>query len=129
MPKSSRSEMDAFREVVLARDGTTCQCCGIDVTNKLASVQHRIPRGAGGSALVNRPSNGVLVCGSATTPGSCHQWMEAKDRLTAKAQGWLLPKNNPDIDPTQERILLFDGWHLLDDAGNRTPCAAPLEVA
>jgi len=122
LPKSTRSEMDAFREVVLARDGTTCQCCGIDLTNKLASVQHRIPRGAGGSALVNRPSNGVLVCGSATTPGSCHQWMEADDRLTAKAQGWLLPKNNPDIDPTQEPLLTYRGWELLADDGSRTPC-------
>lgn len=126
MPKSSRREMDAFREVVLARDGTTCQCCGVDVMHKLASIQHRIPRGAGGSALVNRPSNGVLVCGSATTPGSCHNWMEHEERAIAEAQGWLLPKCNADIDPEQEPILLFDGWHLLSDDGSRTPTPSPL---
>jgi hypothetical protein len=113
--------MDAFREVVLARDGTTCQCCGIDVMYKLASIQHRIPRGAGGSALVNRASNGVLVCGSATTPGSCHNWMEHEDRIAAEQQGWLLPKCNPDIDPSRERLLTYRGWVLLDDSGGRLP--------
>jgi hypothetical protein len=121
--------MDAFREVVLARDGTTCQCCGTDVLYKLASIQHRIPRGAGGSARVNRPSNGVLVCGSATTPGSCHNWMEHEDRTAAEDLGWLLPKLNADIDPATEPIYTQPyGWVLLDDEGNRTPCAPPLRV-
>jgi hypothetical protein len=113
--------MDAFRKVVLDRDGTTCQCCGIDVTLKLASIQHRIPRGAGGSALVNRPSNGVLMCGSATTPSSCHNRVEHEDRLWGERTGWLLPKINRGIDTTQEPILLFNGWHLLDDFGGRIP--------
>jgi hypothetical protein len=115
--------MDAFRGVVLARDGTTCQCCGCDVTNKLASIQHRVPRGAGGSARVNRPSNGVLVCGSATTPGSCHNRMEHVDRLWAERTGWLLPKCNPDIDTTQEPLFTFAGWRLLDDLGGSLPYA------
>lgn len=121
MPKSSKREIDAFRAVVLERDGTTCQCCGIDVTLKLASIQHRIPRGAGGSARVNRPSNGVLVCGSATTPGSCHNWMEHEDRTEAERQGWLLPKLNADIDTTQEPLLTYRGWVVLDDFGGSIP--------
>lgn len=121
--------MDAFREVVLARDDNTCQLCGTNVLYKLASVQHRIPRGAGGSARVNRPSNGILVCGSATTPGSCHNWMEHEDRQRAEALGYILPKLNPDIDPTQEPILTHEwGWVLLGDDGSRTPCA-PKEAA
>lgn len=121
MPKSSRRDMDAFREIVLARDGTTCQCCGIDVTYKLASIQHRIPRGMGGSRLVNIPSNGVLVCGSATTPSSCHNWMEHEDRAHAEAIGFLIPKLS-GVHPSTVPILLPDGWHLLDDSGNRVPC-------
>jgi hypothetical protein len=121
MPKSSRSEMDAFRGVVLARDGTTCQCCGIDVTHKLASIQHRIPRGMGGSRLVNIPSNGILVCGSATTPGSCHNWMEHEDRPAAQAMGYLIPKL-ARIHPSRVPIYTKPhGWVLLDDAGNRLP--------
>jgi hypothetical protein len=113
--------MDAFREVVLARDGTTCQFCGEDVTNKLASIQHRIPRGMGGSRLVNIPSNGVLVCGSATTPGSCHLWMEEVDRPAAQAMGYLIPKLSR-VHPS--RVPLYTqphGWVLLDDCGNRVP--------
>jgi hypothetical protein len=121
MVKSLGATMSAFRRGVLERDGTTCQCCGIDVTNKLASIQHRIPRGAGGSIRVDRVSNGALVCGSATTPGSCHNWMEHEARTEAGRQGWLLPKNNPDINPEQEPILLFNGWHLLLDDGSRIP--------
>lgn len=113
--------MDAFREVVLARDGTTCQCCGVDVTYKLASIQHRIPRGMGGSRLVNIPSNGVLVCGSATTPDSCHNWMEHEDRPAAVQMGYLIPKL-AHLHPS--RVPLYTkphGWVLLDDFGNRVP--------
>ena len=129
MVKSSRRDFDAFRQGVLDRDGTTCQLCGADVTLKLASVQHRIPRGAGGSARVNRVSNGILVCGSATTPHSCHNWMEHEDRQGAEDLGYILPKLNSDIDPTQEPILTHEwGWVLLSDEGGRTPCA-PKEAA
>jgi hypothetical protein len=113
--------MDAFREVILARDGTTCQCCGADVTLKLASIQHRIPRGMGGSRLVNVPSNGVLVCGSATTPGSCHNWMEHEDRATAGIRGYLIPKLG-GARPSSIPLWTYPhGWVLLDDQGGRTP--------
>jgi hypothetical protein len=113
--------MDAFREVVLARDGTTCQCCGADVTHKLASIQHRIPRGMGGSRLVNIPSNGVLVCGSATTPNSCHNWMEHEARSTAEQMGFIIPKLS-GIHPSTVPLLTDPhGWVLLDDEGNRVP--------
>lgn len=131
MPKSSRAEMDAFREVVLARDGTTCQCCGRDVMYKLASIQHRTPRGMGGSALVNIPSNGVLVCGSATTPNSCHNWMEHEDRTAAEGMGYLI-RRLADLLPSSVPLYTQPhGWVLLSDDGSRTPCESPLlgEVA
>ena len=113
--------MDAFREVVLERDGTTCQLCGADVTYKLASVQHRKPRGMGGSALVDIPSNGVLVCGSATTPGSCHNWMEHEERQQAEDLGYLIPKLS-GVHPSTVRLWTYPhGWVLLDDHGGRLP--------
>jgi hypothetical protein len=121
MPKSSRSEMDAFREAVLARDGTTCQCCGIDVTHKLASIQHRIPRGMGGSRLVNIPSNGVLVCGSATTPGSCHNAIEHEDRAWFTRLGYLIPKLSGARPSDVPLWTATHGWVLLDNDGNRVP--------
>lgn len=120
-PKSSRRDMDAFREVVLARDGTTCQMCGIDVTLKLASIQHRIPRGMGGSALVNIPSNGVLVCGSATTPDSCHNDIEHVSRREARRLGYLIPKLSGVHPSTVPLWTTPHGWVLLDDLGSRHP--------
>lgn len=121
MPKSSRREMDIFRGTVLLRDGSTCQLCGQDVTLKLASIQHRIPRGMGGSALVNIPSNGVLVCGSATTPDSCHNWMEHVDRTRAERFGYLIPKLS-GVHPSTVPLWTYTrGWVLLDDTGGWIP--------
>jgi hypothetical protein len=120
-PKSSRREMDAFRKVVLDRDGTTCQMCGEDVTLKLASIQHRIPRGMGGSALVNIPSNGVLVCGSATTPNSCHNHIEHVDRGQALDLGYLIHKLS-GLHPSTVPLWTYTrGWVLLDDTGGWIP--------
>ena len=121
MPKSSRSEMDAFRAVVLERDACTCQMCGENVMHKLASIQHRRPRGMGGSALVNIPSNGVLVCGSATTPDSCHNEIEHVDRTKAQEFGYLIPKLS-GIHPSTVPLWTFTrGWILLDDLGGWIP--------
>lgn len=91
------------------------------------SRQHRIPRGAGGSALVDRPSNIVTVCGSGTT--GCHNWMENERRADAEVLGWILPKLNPDIDPEKEPLFTVDGWVLLDDLGEITPCGPPARAA
>lgn len=111
MPKSSRSHLDKVRAVVLERDANMCQRCGVDLVHKLASVHHRRPRGAGGSALVNHPANMVLVCGSATSPG-CHRDIEV-DRARAETEGWLIPKLN-GVKPSQVPLLPPDrvGWVL-----------------
>lgn len=114
--------------MVLKRDQNTCQRCGVNVLYKLASIQHRIPRGAGGSAKVWQASNLALVCGSATTPGSCHNWMEHEERKQAEDEGWLLPKNNPFIDTTLEPLLTYRGWVLLDDVGGYMECLPPRQV-
>lgn len=77
--------------------------------------------GADPGAKVWQASNLALVCGSATSPGSCHNWMEHEERAQAEREGWLLPKNNPFIDTTQEPLLTYRGWVLLDDAGGWVP--------
>lgn len=90
------------------------------------SRQHRIPRGAGGSNLVDRPSNLVTLCGSATSPDGCHNWAEHGHRTDAEVLGYLLPKLNPAIDPESEPIFIHSaGWVLLDDTGGVTPCSEP----
>lgn len=129
MPKSTRAAMDKVRGIVIIRDANTCQCCGIDVTLRLASFQHRIPRGMGGSALVDIPSNLILVCGSATTPRSCHNWMEHEDRDRAELIGYLIPKLSGVHPSTVPVLTQPHGWVLLDDLGNRTPVTDPLPPA
>lgn len=120
MPKASRKDMEAARRIVRSRDGHRCQMCGRSIVDVESSIHHRMNRGRGGSALLERPSLLIRLCGSGTTLD--HGWVTEHPKLAGET-GWILPRNNPDIDPTQEPILLFDGWHLLDDEGNRTPCS------
>lgn len=122
MPKAKRSVEEAARRLVRARDGHRCQMCGRSIVDYPSNIHHRINRGHGGSALLERASLLIRICGSGTT--GCHGWV-TEHATKAGELGWVLPKNNPDIDPTQERILTHEwGWVLLDDEGGRTPCAA-----
>lgn len=123
MPKAPTSVSRRVKQLVDVRDDGRCRRCGRAVGEQF-SRQHRIPRGAGGSALVDRVSNLVTLCGSATT--GCHNWAEHDNRSHAETLGYLLPKLNPDIDPETEPIFVHQyGWVLLDDQGGITPCAAP----
>jgi 5-methylcytosine-specific restriction protein A len=125
MSKSSAAVVRQLHLVVDARDQGRCRRCGREV-GEWFSRQHRIPRGAGGSARVDRPSNLITLCGSATSSEGCHNWAEHGSRTDAELLGYLLPKLNPDIDPELEPVFTHEfGWVLLDDAGNITPCAEP----
>lgn len=124
MPRATRKDIEAARTLVRVRDGNTCQMCGKPVwAGVVSSIHHRLNRGRGGSALLERASILITACGSGTT--ECHGEV-TENPAWARSIGWLLPRNNPDIDPTQEPILLVDGWHLLGDDGTRTPCPSPL---
>jgi hypothetical protein len=122
-PKATRAVQDAARRIVRERDGHRCQMCSRSIVDFPSNVHHRINRGSGGSAKLERASLLIRICGSGTT--YCHGWVTEHARKGDRCNGWVLPKLNADVDPTQEPILLFDGWHLLDDEGNRTPCAPP----
>jgi 5-methylcytosine-specific restriction endonuclease McrA len=117
-PKASAKVKREARAIVLARDSNTCQRCGANLLYKLASIQHRRPRGAGGSAWVDIPSNLVLLCGSATSPG-CHAHVETH-RVDALADGWLIPKLSSK-HPSEVPLLSIHGWVLLTDDGERIP--------
>lgn len=120
-PKASRRDIDAARRLVRERDSHYCQMCGVSIVNIESSIHHRLNKGNGGSALLERASVLIRLCGSGTT--RCHGWIGANP-TKAGDLGWLLPRNNPDIDPTQEPILTHEwGWVLLGDDGSRTPCA------
>lgn len=124
MPKAPVSISRRVKVTVDARDAGVCRRCGREVGD-VFSRQHRIPRGAGGSAVVDRVSNLVTVCGSATSASGCHNWMENEHRADAERLGWILPKLNPDIDPATEPLFTIDGWVLLTDDGQIVPCGPP----
>lgn len=101
--------------LVLERDQDRCVRCGAACTGQRGrdwSIQHRIPRGMGGSRRedINRAANLLTMCGSGTT--GCHGWIEttAQGREEARENGWALSKFCPD--PTQYPVTL-----LTDDLG------------
>lgn len=122
-PKATRAVEEAARRLVRERDGHRCQMCGCSIVDRPSSIHHRLNRGRGGSALLERASILVRLCGDGVF--GCHGWVTEHPKAAAQT-GWLLPRNNPDIDPTREPILTFEGWWLLSDDGTRTTCESPL---
>lgn len=107
---------DDVRHAVVTRDESKCQRCGMWVANIPSSLQHRKPRGMGGrkgaAAVASYDmSNLILVCGSATTPGSCHEEIE-RDRAQAYDDGWLVRENE---DPATVPVLTCWGWRHYDE--------------
>jgi hypothetical protein len=114
-PKATRAVQDAARRIVRERDGHRCQMCGASIVDQPSSIHHRRRRGMGGSALLERASNLVRLCGTGTT--GCHGFVESQ-RTLATVRGWLLGYlDDPETTPLQ----CFDGWHTLDDLGGRHP--------
>jgi hypothetical protein len=96
----------ALRLQVLQRDDYTCSRCGLTVDGKPYSLQHRLPRGRGGT---NTLANLVTLCGDATHPDYCHSHVE-QFRARATREGWLVPTG---IDPATWPVLRFgDHWSM-----------------
>lgn len=113
------------RKIVINRAGNRCERCGKPITGPY-SIHHRKPRGMGGTKdpQANSPSNLVLLCGSATTPGGCHTGVE-KFREAAVATGWIVPRT---ADPARTPIKLFPHrWYLLNEDGTTTETVRPTE--
>jgi len=60
-------------------------------------------------------SNGVFI------HPKCHHHVEM-NRSLALQEGWLVPQVT---DPATVPIRMWDGWVLLDDAGQTSPVQAP----
>lgn len=91
-PKDARPKSSVvpkkLRDAVLIRDEWCCQRCGLGIRRRDYSLQHRDPRGLGGSRKKHTLANLVVLCGTATT--GCHGDVESF-RNDAKRDGWLLP--------------------------------------
>jgi 5-methylcytosine-specific restriction protein A len=122
------------RQAVMERDGFRCVRCGNVVFGEPGvgfSLQHRIPRGMGGSRdpRLNLPSNLVLLDGSGTT--GCHGEVESR-RSDAEAAGYLVPRHlDAAVVPVTVAIRPASGntpavtvRYLLDDLGGRTEVAS-----
>lgn len=95
-----------LRDAVLERDDWTCQRCGRVIGDEYQffcgySLQHRDPRGMGGSKLRHTYANLVTVCGTGTT--MCHGYMESH-RTESYRDGWLVPNGET---PEEWPILRF----------------------
>lgn len=105
----------AVVDAILERAGYSCEVCGIGLGPDRGwdwSVQHRVPRQAGGTKApwINAPSNLLIVCGSATT--GCHGVIESH-RSGAVAGGWLiLARQNPR---NVAALIYRDRWKYLGD--------------
>lgn len=110
----------AVVNAILERAQYSCEACSVPLGAWRGvdwSVQHRRPRQMGGTRWTgsNLPSNLMILCGSATTPGSCHEFAESR-RSAAVASGWLVLSRT---DPAAVPCLVQRGsrWvYLGDDA-------------
>lgn len=132
MSRRSTGPDAATVELVGERDGWRCVRCGHQVSDERGvgwSVQHRRPRGSGGSRdpRLNQPANLVILCGSAVT--FCHGEVES-NRAASRAYGYLISQHSP-VAPADVPVLVTtypgseDGhvlpeieWRLLDNDGS-----------
>lgn len=99
------------RYAIYSRDSWSCQRCGRLLDGVPFSIHHRKPRRMGGrhgEAAVESYDMAalVLLCGTATTPLSCHAETES-DRAQAYDDGWLLREHE---DPRAVACLTYRGW-------------------
>lgn len=120
-PKATRAVEEAARRLVRERDGHCCKLCGQSIVDRPSAIHHRRRKGMGGSALLERASNLLRVCGHGNKD-LCHGRVHGHSDW-ARDIGWMLRANQ---DPEATPILLVDGWFLLSDDGTRTPCESPL---
>lgn len=124
-PPRNTGPTASTRKLVKTRARNCCERCGRPITGDY-SIHHRKPRGMGGTknASANLPSNLVLLCGSATTPGGCHTAVE-KFRQAAITTGWIVTRT---ADPAKVPIKFPSGrWYLLNEDGTVTETVRPTD--
>lgn len=107
----------SVKDIVDERDDWTCAFCGNSVFGRPFSRQHRVARGMGGTSnpALNRPSNIVLLCGSATSPGGCHLLCEQRNERMHELGFWLKNHEDPAKVPLAHAV---HGWVFLADDGS-----------
>lgn len=113
-PKRDTGPDRATRELAFERDLHACAWCGKQLLTGPRSLQHRQARGMGGRTdpSVNRPSNLIWLCGTATTPGGCHLFAEQRSEEARVAglwvPSWQDPARVPVLHAAYGVVLLAD---------------------
>lgn len=122
-------------EACLERAQYSCEINGCEIRGNRGegwSLQHRRPRGSGGTVhpRINSPANLLVTCGSGTT--GCHGLIENELRAAAYEVGWLVRRcdcSRPfDCEHSPRRtpaLILRRRWVLLDELGDYEDTEAP----
>ena len=110
--KRSKAQTDKLRKMVYERDNYECLSkavyapCSADIT-----IQHRVGRGMGGSALYDAHTAFLLVlCNRHNTLETAN----ADYHRICKRFGWSVPRWVVDRwDITEVPVFYWDGWHYL----------------
>ena len=89
-----------------------CSHCG--TTDDTLVPQHRQSRQMGGSKLLDKPSNIIVLCSEA------NGFLESNAKFAELGRkfGWKLERHQvPELTP----VYMGDGWFPLDNDYNRTP--------
>lgn len=116
MPKATKAAEEAARRLVRERDGHRCTMCGASIVDQPSAIHHRVAKGMGGSAKLERASNLVRLCGNGNADG-CHGKAHSNPQW-ARNHGWIVSRS---IDPEEVPVDMHDGWWSLDDNGGRHP--------
>jgi len=116
MPRATRAVQEAARRIVRERDGHRCTMCGASIVDQPSALHHRVAKGMGGSAKLERASNLVRLCGNGNADG-CHGKAHGNPQW-ARNHGWIVSRS---LDPAEIPVDMHDGWFLLDDLGSRHP--------
>jgi len=113
--EQSRAQVSSIRPMVELRDDYRCVVSMTEwgKTNPCTSgltMQHRVGRGAGGSALFDGPAYLIAMC-------QHHNTLETSSADFAAVcldNGWKLPRNRVDVVAATVPVRYWDGWYLLE---------------
>jgi len=114
----SRDQVDAIRPMVQMRDDYRCVVSGTQYGRTSPcegniTMQHRVGRGAGGSALFDGPPWLIVMC----LRHNVLETSSADFAAVCLANGWSIRRNAIDLDAARIPVLYRDGWYLLDSDG------------
>ena len=113
--KRSRAQVNEIRPMVELRDDYRCVVSGTDYGKTSPctpglTMQHRVGRGAGGSALFDGPAYLLTMCQHHNTLETA----SADFAAVCLTNGWKLHRNRVDVVPALVPVRYWDGWYLLE---------------